>query len=411
MLLRLEGLRALADGKTLSHARLALGEAPPPPPSKEQLAAQEWAKAQAAKAKAKAKAIADAAKDKAAAEAKAAGKKPAKDLPPIGEACEEPPEFDMQDIPTAMDAMGWPVSARFARRWFNGLAYIISDKNKASGHPMDTSITLNWAMKFGSVKRRYKELIENHIYNINAIKELKAKIEVRLKESFKNGPYGLHFNTASFVNNLHQFHEDWQFQFISVGSQYTASNYIVPTDLTGALANFNIYAAIGNVVVFGPKYFLYDNQKNTKTWCMEPTIQITHIYVYIRDAYEFNAKPGERKSQYLGHWNKTGMIVTTLGLISDLDRAKVNKSTEHFGNFPVSRNIIGATEPVDIRRPLRKLRPEDVFWPVFNSDYTKWRKLHGHGEDFVVFTKPVLVKLKKPIEFTMEKPCSLPQKM
>ncbi|MDR1229065.1 MAG: DUF6402 family protein, partial [Azoarcus sp.] len=44
----------------------------------------------------------------------------------------------------------------------------------------------------------------------------------------------------------------------------------------------------------------------------------------------------------------------------------------------------------------KRHKEEDVFWPVFNSDYNEWRKKHNHGGDFVIFSKPKLVKLKRP---------------
>ncbi|MGF6874671.1 hypothetical protein OKW35_004143 [Paraburkholderia sp. MM5477-R1] len=36
--------------------------------------------------------------------------------------------------------------------------------------------------------------------------------------------------------------------------------------------------------------------------------EISGIYVYIKDSYDFTDKPGEA-SQYLGHWSKNGVIV------------------------------------------------------------------------------------------------------
>jgi len=43
------------------------------------------------------------------------------------EACENPPPFDLQDVPIAMDNLGWKVSARLARIWFAGAAHTYND--------------------------------------------------------------------------------------------------------------------------------------------------------------------------------------------------------------------------------------------------------------------------------------------
>ncbi len=96
------------------------------------------------------------------------------------------------------------------------------------------------------------------------------------------------------------------------------SGVLTLTDLTGSLAKFSIYVAIGNVLVSGDKYFKYDGKAGTKTYCLDPKVQITHVYVYIKDNYSFLDKKDSKKSQYLGHWNKTGAIVTNGGLIDKL---------------------------------------------------------------------------------------------
>ncbi|WP_244136009.1 MULTISPECIES: DUF6402 family protein [unclassified Burkholderia] len=49
---------------------------------------------------------------------------------------ENPPPFDLQDVPIAMDNLGWKVSARLARIWFAGAAHIYNN-DPASAQPLN----------------------------------------------------------------------------------------------------------------------------------------------------------------------------------------------------------------------------------------------------------------------------------
>jgi hypothetical protein len=190
------------------------------------------------------------------------------------------------------------------------------------------------------------------------------------------------------------------------------------TDLTGALANFGIYVAIGHVEISGERYFKYDKQNQTKTYCTEPKISITHVYVYVMDNYSFNDDPDSNKTQYLGHWNKKGMIVTTGAVISELvdgkkirtilgnsREVKSHLNWDYISNYPLDK-------PVDKRKGmLRKFREEDVYYPIYNKNFNDWRQKHNRGGDFMIYSKPKYMKLKNPIEFTMETVCRQPEKM
>ncbi|WP_338083554.1 DUF6402 family protein [Burkholderia arboris] len=45
----------------------------------------------------------------------------------------------------------------------------------------------------------------------------------------------------------------------------------------------------------------------------------------------------------------------------------------------------------------RKFRAKDVYWPVHNKTYRHWRSVRNRGGDFMVYSKPKLIKLDKPI--------------
>ncbi len=48
------------------------------------------------------------------------------------------------------------------------------------------------------------------------------------------------------------------------------------------------------------------------------------------------------------------------------------------------------------------MRKQDVYYPVRNSDYQKWREKFGRGGDFAIYTELKKVKLSKPIKLNLE---------
>ena len=110
-----QGCVPLNTQKSVSMDRLAPGEPAPPKPTPEQLKAkaaeeahQKWRTQQAKK------------------QPRPKGKPPGKPAAPDAEECENPPVFDMLDIPDAMEKMKLPVAAKLARKWFYGSKAILS---------------------------------------------------------------------------------------------------------------------------------------------------------------------------------------------------------------------------------------------------------------------------------------------
>ncbi|WP_175818866.1 DUF6402 family protein [Burkholderia sp. BCC0419] len=126
----------------ISFARLAPNEPPPPPPPKvaDTVAPQ---------------------KLPAPAPASASAKSPAKpqpsDKPRDAEPADKLPEFDLQDIPNAMDKEGWPISAKLARKWLASPTHVYNN-NLNSLQPIDdTTVTREWALRFRGVRGRFKQ--------------------------------------------------------------------------------------------------------------------------------------------------------------------------------------------------------------------------------------------------------------
>ncbi|MDP9581003.1 UNVERIFIED_ORG: hypothetical protein J2791_000284 [Burkholderia contaminans] len=374
-----QGCIPLETQKTVSIDRLAPGEKPPPPPTLPP------------------KPVVEPPKPQRQAEAPQPKRQPRTKEPPKqeeAEVCENPPPFDLQDVTIAMDKLGWRVSAKLARIWFASSEHIYND-NAKSIQPIDSdSVTLDWTLKFGGVRRKYRKLLADDIYRDAAIVEARTKILAKINKMFsEDRGANLNINTTQFLSDIRQFHIDWQFQLASISNWDTLEN-LTPTDLTGALANFNIYAAIGNLEISGEKYFRYE--KTSNFYCLNAIAKITHAYVYVKDNYSFNG------IQYLGHWNKRGVIIAPGPVIS----GSASSSPKHATDVDIWVKSIN--KPVDTRKSLfGKFKEPDVFYPVYNSDYSRWRAKHHRGGDFMIYSKPAYLKLKKPVEIKLGEICRL----
>ncbi|WP_175914673.1 DUF6402 family protein [Burkholderia metallica] len=373
----------------ISFDRLAPNEPPPPPPSK---------------------AAAPLAPQKPPAPAPAPAKPPAKpqpnDKPQDAEQADKLPEFDLQDIPKAMDKMGWPISAKLAREWFASPKHAYNDQLNSVQPIDDRTVSLEWALRFRGALERFNQLVRQAIYTPNAAASARNTLTPVIEKSFAAGQMnaaGIVIDTTPFLTDLLQFHIAWRFQYQSVSSVDTLDGTAL-TDLTGALANFNLYAAVGKATVTGERYYKYEG--NTKKFCLEPVAKITHIYVYIKDSYSFN-DDSPSKSQYLGHWNKNGMVLSYVAAANDFFKSSNlnvgNSTIEKWHYLPEGEEV---NKPIDKRTSLfRKFMAKDVYWPVHNKTYREWRAAHNRGGDFMVYSRPNLVKLDNPIVLKLDTVC------
>ncbi|BEV16331.1 hypothetical protein HBDW_31190 [Herbaspirillum sp. DW155] len=149
------------------------------------------------------------------------------------EESENLPEFDLQDVPGAMDKKGWVVAAKLARRWFGNPKLIWNNDKKAELFVDDASVTLDWVRTFGLVEWEYQSLLSDKIYNDSALNELKIKLKPILEKNFQ-AVTSLGFETALCLNNLHRFHLDWNFQHVDIANYKTLTKSLAMTDLTAA---------------------------------------------------------------------------------------------------------------------------------------------------------------------------------
>jgi hypothetical protein len=320
------------------------------------------------------------------------------------EECKTPPPFDMLDLPDAMEKMGFAVAAKLARRWFNSRKHEIPT-GIAYDYPadmIDTEIvSLDFVLKYPKVRAKYERLISSGVYDDRAIKVIREKVGRVLANKFiENGiAYSGGFDAFTHSGrDIQKLHNDFQFQREVVSNFDTLDWSFGLTDLTASLANFNICAAVAEARIYTEKYFNYPKGA-AAVYCCQSHVEVTHIYVYVRDSYSFADKPGKKASQYLGHWNRNGLILVPDAVVSDF-AANYGKDVQ-WGNGPYTED--GFDKPVDILKGMfGEMRKQDVYYPVRNSDYQKWREKFSQGGDFAIYTKPIKVKLPKPIKMTLE---------
>ncbi|MGN6665644.1 MAG: DUF6402 family protein [Trinickia sp.] len=342
---------------------------------------------------------------------------PAKSKDDEEDDCRVPPTFDMLDIPNAMEKMGFVVAAKLARRWFNGRKYITHGLSDTYPKDMvDTkTVTLDFTLKYGGSQAKLRRLVNKEIYTDAAISALKKIVRRFVARRFTEG--GMAFTgdiDAWQLSNedVQTFHKDYQFQLTKVSDLDTISENGGLTDLTASLGNFAYMAAIANARVFSEKYYKYSEP--IPEYCCQSRVEVTHIYVYARDSYSFVDKPGGTASQYLGHWNRYGVIMVPSAVAADL----INNGTGdtggslQWGNHSDTPPLPllydnGFKKSVDVINGLFKtsMRKKDVYYPIYNSNYNAWREKYNHGGDFAIYSNLKKITLPKPIQFTLREIC------
>jgi len=392
---------------------------------KEYLALQEYKKERAAK---------EEAAKKVAAEKKAKKEGAPPPPPPIAKDIPEPhpKPIDLLDIPNAMRKQGMKIAPLLMERWFKGSAYTIPDNTKTLDHPIEYElVTWDWVMKFGTVihsmKGLKKRLLEEDIFTRPAQNELRKNVEKYLQSLMGTSILEVSSIFTPPVKTIEDFknlHKDWQFQKASVDSLRTQNSiYPVPTDLTMAVGNCFMFAALGKANIQVVRYCVYLGKaprpnpgakaignmgvvsEGKMRWVKEITFKVTHVNLYLKDNFEFNPKQGEKKSQYLGHWNKEGFIISERAFISDLERAIYKTQVSHWGGGPIESK--GQPYAVHVGSGNPKTYQDNlVYWPIYNQDFEEWRTIHKKGEDFIIVTKPKLFEVYVPFknrgDFTFE---------
>lgn len=217
------------------------------------------------------------------------------------EECKTPPPFDMLDLPNAMDKMGFPVASRLAKRWFNSRKHEIpaGAEYVYPNDMVDTKIvSLDFVLKHSKVRTKYDNLVRSGIYSDRALKVVKDRLGELLARKFIDD--GLAYSGALDVfahvdRDIQKLHAEFQFQREVISNFDTLDRGYGLTDLTAALANFVLYAAIAELRVRSEKYYNYPKGA-APVYCCQSHVELTHIYIYARDSYSFADKPGKKAS-------------------------------------------------------------------------------------------------------------------
>ncbi|BEV13645.1 hypothetical protein HBDW_04330 [Herbaspirillum sp. DW155] len=189
------GCVPLATQGAVSLERPAPGATPLPPPPPPPPESRQAAKARKAQERLQKRL------DAAAVKKQADSKHPQRDDGLVLEECKDPPVFDLQDIPGAMEKMGWPISAKFARMWFNGQKHVYDNDPNSVQPIVESVVTLDWVLQFGNVHKKLTELLGNRVYSIAAKTELKRILHRHLNSVFL-AQRNLSFTRIHFINRV-----------------------------------------------------------------------------------------------------------------------------------------------------------------------------------------------------------------
>jgi hypothetical protein len=305
-----------------------------------------------------------------------------------------------------MEHMGFVVGAKLSRRWFNGRKHKLGSDPSYVYPPdmVDTKIvSMDFLLRYEKVRAKFDGLVRDRVYTKAAVDVLKEKTSNLLGKKFigTGATFSGELDTLAYCEgDIQKLHHEFRVQVVAVSSSDSLNGRFGLTDLTASLANFNLAAAIANARVHTEKYYNYS--RSVPTYCCQFHVEVTHIYVYARDSYSFGDITGQKASQYLGHWNRNGVILVGPAVVSD--RANRYGFDIEWGNAPFEPG--GFDRPVDtLEGRFGEMRKKDVYYPVHNRDYSVWREKYNRGGDFVIFTMPVKIKLPKPIKFTTEEIC------
>lgn len=268
--------------------------------------------------------------------------------------------FTLDQIPAAMDKMGWVVAAQLMRHWFNGKpAKPFTDETKnlyVTGpainippeHVNDSIVKMQWAMKFEPVQKAIKKLKEGWASE-RGIKELKERLiknkgkleklnDVKMIDTY------LYVNFTTIGKADYDPFGSYSFSGISGASGYSYYSYygsgMAINDFMGAigLSSLKIVPCGYQTVRGGKNVFITEK-----------------IGFYIKDTYDFLGR------QFLGVWNKNEM----------LGAAKAKEYLNLFESKSWKRIYDLAMQNYAM---------------VWNSDFRKWQEKKKTGIDFVVFS-------------------------
>lgn len=268
--------------------------------------------------------------------------------------------FKITDIPAAMDKMGWQVSAKLMRHWFQGKPW-----NTASGgmselvkshkqlppteYVEETIVTYQWLMGFSKAALT-RDVLRANWNNPKATELIRANLLQKFGQ-YSSGCFPLSFNGQASKAEAFGYANTRAVTFDTIGDELN--------DLRGALANFNMRVIVEGVVNVYPDKLDFIAER---------------IGFYVEDAYDFNDEG--LFSQPLGYWNFDGIANSVSDGVSH------NAKLEYEKAKAVITSIVTDDDSEQRFKDLESKR----YFLVTNNDFVKYRTLHKKGGDFVVYS-------------------------
>lgn len=249
--------------------------------------------------------------------------------------------FNLDQIPDAMEKMGWKVAPQLMRHWFSlKPAYKFTEETKRAllrsdartipnDRFNDTIVKMAWARPFIKEELQERMLSWNSPAGINELRnKLKAAgyspnmcIPLGMSDSARVLDATAHVNTIS-VGGLFDTIDDWY----------------------GAIGNANLKFAVSG--------YSGTHQKR-------PAFFVERVGVYLKDTYDF-VDGNKITTEPLGIWSKNRVLTKA-------------ESATYLSSY--GAGLYGMLA-----------RKWSGFVPVFNRDFRDWQDKHNSGGDFIVFS-------------------------
>ena len=248
----------------------------------------------------------------------------------------------LDDIPKAMDNMGWTVSAQMMRRWFatkpawemptlwregTNINYLALPASQVE----DQIIKMKWVMGFDRLVPVFEDLCESW-NNAKGLSVLTDRLAAIGWKSGRTMTLGQGIKTAKELDLSCQVNRRPFGDYIDVFD-----------DLYGA-----IFKAVLKIAVVG--------KASRSLFSKRDLFEIEKIGIYVRDTYDFNAGWFEDAAFGLGIWSTKMML----------------SKREMIAYRTAQLAVVGSLFP--------------GFVPAQNNDFRRWQKQRNEGGDFFVFS-------------------------
>ncbi|SFO03933.1 DUF6402 family protein [Xenorhabdus japonica] len=243
--------------------------------------------------------------------------------------------FYLNQIPDAMEKIGWEMAPKLMRHWFNAKpAYTFTEEVKKKyvrgiaidildERVNDFIIKMAWALKYKQPQDVMSVLI-NGWASSAGIDQLKIQLK---KEGGKK--------ELGYEKDMREIDT-----FSVVNSRGFSSKFDTIDDWYGAMGNSNMKVAVKGYV---------DKLNNKDVFVTE------QIGMYLKDTYDFVGS-----NEPLGIWSKNGV----LDKVSSVDYAALYATGSWMALWIKYNGYV----------------------PVINDSFRKWQKKHNEGGDFIVYS-------------------------